>query len=190
MWVEEKRPEAKKVIRDLNLTITSTFVPYSQTRDAVEQPLVRQRSMNWVVSLFRGSRFVVTSAYQLGVQDCPSYAGGPAFPFGFTGGIVRETELGLFATTQNFGKKIKPRPESVIEMLVMLEKTRLDSCFKVWADRRGLDPYDPDTLRLYRQGMDIYTRMRAALGDENLARLEHAYSGMWVTPTTVIFDAE
>lgn len=62
-------PDPKSVVDELGLTVEALFVPFSQSRNKNEQHI----SLNWIVTLKRGGKDVMTTEYSAGIAHCPGY---------------------------------------------------------------------------------------------------------------------
>lgn len=60
---------ASQAIADLGLTVESRFVPFSQSRNNGEKNF----SLNWIVTVKRNGRDVLSTDYMAGMGHCPGY---------------------------------------------------------------------------------------------------------------------
>lgn len=182
---ETQSPE--QAVADLGLTITSEFVPFSKSRNA--KPSKRDgkpwRSLNWVVTLYRNGKPVLTTEYSAGEAFCPAYKRFKARSYEQYQAIKYETETGREVTeifhgvcNGNPGNRetpILPDPLDVISSLVLDSEALQYSTYEDWADSLGYDPDSRDGERIYRQCLEYALKLRAAIGESGLAQLRTAF---------------
>ena len=167
------------ISEQFGLTVTSKFVPFSQSRNKDE----KHRTLNWVVTLHYNGREVLSTEYSAGEASCPSYKQGRRTIYDQEL-IDFETERGLPAKRlPSFGvvtctskKHIFPNPDDVVYSLIM-DADALDyPTFDNWADSFGYSTDSRSAEKIYRQCLEIGLRLRSSLGDEKLAELREAFS--------------
>lgn len=72
----EAKDKMRAAMDALGLTVTAEFVPFSQSRNAANDPGNKpgERSLNWRVTLNRNGAPILTTDYQAGIAHAPSYA--------------------------------------------------------------------------------------------------------------------
>lgn len=173
-----------QAVADLGLTITSEFVPFSKSRNA--KPSKRDgkpwRSLNWVVTLWRNGKPVITTDYSAGEAHCPAYKSNIKPPVMKNYAIDFEIENGYQAKLA-YGetyiaiksKPILPDPLDVIHSLVADSDVLDYSTHEDWADSLGYDPDSRNGERIYRQCLEYALKLRAAVGESGLAQLRTAF---------------
>lgn len=177
--MSEAKEKLAGVIDALGLSITSEFIPFSQSRNRHE----KQPSLNWRVSLLRNGRHILTTDYSAGCAHCPAYkrewAGGN-----------RHVKARAIALECKTGKKAKPGfgqgepyqsrqdilPDSV-DVIWSLSRDCdvLDyPCFEDWALDFGYDPDSRKAEKTYQDCLAIALQFRAAIGEDGLAALREA----------------
>ena len=174
-------------IAELGLTIESTFVPFSRSRNKGE----KHKSLNWRVTVKCNGRDVLSTDYSAGIAHCPSFGTKPPSPWpqAVANWVPLATDAECesgFATSRygfQFGHKalqdrkrpILPDTRNVIYSLVMDSSVLDAGGFESWA--ADLD-YDTDSRKaesIYRACLEIALSMRAALGDEGMRKLQDAF---------------
>lgn len=161
-----------EAIRELGLSITSRFVPWSQSRNKHE----KQPSLNWRVTLLRNSREILTTDYSAGAAHCPSYSRDSKH------GVEFECEHGVHkyppdgsGPIERIRFPIKPDLKSVIYSL-LTDADALDyATFEDWADNFGYDPDSRKAENIYRECLSLGLKLRAAIGDEGMRKLSEAF---------------
>jgi len=166
------------------LTVTSVFVPFSQSRNKNDEG----PSLNWRVTLLRDGREVLTTDYGAGAGHCPAY-GARAVSVDRLRRVSRneairaECENGFEATgLQSSGvalvnrkMPILPSPTDVVYSLVS-DSSVLDSGrFEEWASELGYDEDSRKAEKIYRDCLDLALKLRAGLGESVLSELRTAF---------------
>jgi hypothetical protein len=158
-----------------DITVTSVFVPWSQSRNKNE----KDRSLNWLISIHRKGRLILTTDYMAGIGHCPSYKQGARWTLDYTKLIEAETEQGFAAHKIQLWsqpaidrkKPILPDTAGVIHSLY-LDYTILDSSgFEDWASELGYDTDSRKAEKMYRDCLELALKIRAGFGDELIREL-------------------
>ena len=175
-----------ETLAKLGLTVESNFIPFSQSRNKAE----KSPSLNWIVTIKRNSREILTTDYMAGMGHCPSYNKKPPAawdrPNRFWNPLVCgfECETGfaispVVSWRRDFvadrKKPILPDPESVIHSLVMDSSVLNHGGFEEWASDYGYDTDSRSAESTYRACLEIALKLRAAIGDAGLEQLQTAY---------------
>jgi hypothetical protein len=161
-------------VNELGLIVESTFVPWSQSRNAKPNPKTPDYSLNWRVKLMHKGRVILETDYGAGQAHCPSYkqklSGG--YTLGEAEAIRFECEIGK----AKIGRKpILPDSLDVIGCLAQ-DADCLDSpTYEEWASNLGYDEDSRKGEAIYRLCLEHALKLRAALGEKALEKLrEHA----------------
>ena len=184
-----------RAMAELGLTVAAEFVPWSQSRNKDERvrdysgkPTDRpQRSLNWRITVKHNGRDVLATDYGAGIAHCPGYRQNDrsisqaeliefetetGYPGHVTGGgsVIRKDSPAR-------AKRIEPDPVDVIASLVM-DSSVLDSGgFEDWASDLGYDIDSRKAEAVYRACLEIALKLRAAIGEDGLAKLRAATDG-------------
>ncbi len=172
-------------IAELGLTVDSVFVPYSQSRNKSE----KHKSLNWIVTIKRNGREVLKTDYSAGITHCPGYNRKVSdrwnrpvktwqdaiCEFECESGFQSSTFTTLGGFSANKSEPIKPNPLDVIYSLNMDSDVLNYSTFEDWAETLGYDPDSRSAEKVYRACMEIALKMRAALGESGLSRLNEIF---------------
>ena len=172
-------------IASLGLTVESVFVPFSQSRNKAEQ----SPSLNWVVTVKRNGRDVITTDYSAGMCHCPAYKrkvpatwNRPARmwqPLACAAECENGNELGAFTSWGGFrhdrAKPILPDALDVIYSLVMDSSVLDAGGFENWAADYGYATDSRSAESTYRACLDIALKMRGAIGESGLETLHDAF---------------
>ncbi len=170
-------------IAALGLTVTAEFVPWSKSRSHTAGAKVTERSLNWRVTLHHKGRAVMTIDYAAGIAHCPSYArmrrDGRWISVSDAEALEFETEKGRRAGRRGEpaylpGAPIEPRAADVIASLAN-DAAAIDYPeYEAWANDLGYDPDSRKGEAIYRACLQTGLRLRATLGDADLATLRDA----------------
>jgi hypothetical protein len=164
------------VARELGLTMTAVFVPWSQSRNKAE----KHPSLNWTVTLhnYAGKRAVLTTDYGMGCGHCSAYKASVR-ELGGHNSLMRDAALRAECEKGrgSDGKKHEPDLRDVLYSL-MSDAGVLDSAsFEDWASELGYDTDSRSAEATYRACLDIALKLRHALGETSLAKLREACEG-------------
>ncbi len=67
--MQTSKERLSQAIEKAGLSVKSTFVPFSQSRNKDE----KQPSLNWKVTLVHNGKDVITTDYMAGCAHCPAY---------------------------------------------------------------------------------------------------------------------
>lgn len=150
-----------EAIAAYELDVTSTFVPFSQSRNAN-----KHRSLNWRITLTKSGRDVLTTDYGVGCGRCPSYKGY------VTQDVVDECETGRARVRR---KPILPNTVDVIASLVLDADVLNYPTFEEWAQSFGYDDDSRKAEATYRACLSHALALRGAVGDVGLRTLQEAF---------------
>lgn len=167
----ENKQHITDVINSLGLTMTTVFVPWSRSRNAGE----KYPSLNWLVTIKRNGREVLTTDYSAGCGHCPSYKQHEN-SVDYWNKIKNECEYGKRSIGAPAGKRsLEPDMADVLHSLLDTSEALEHSCFESWADEFGYDSDSREAEATYKQYLDIGLKLRAAIGDTGLAKLREAF---------------
>lgn len=173
------KEKIEAVAAELGITMTTVFVPWSQSRNKGE----KQPSLNWEVTLHRkvgpgdGGVTVLTTDYSAGYGHCPSYKPRATI---FSDKAVRfECKHGHAALGDNdccftAGKAILPEFADVLHSLASEAEVLDRSSFEEWASELGYDTDSRKAEGVYRACLEIALKLRNALGEDGLKKLQEA----------------
>lgn len=174
---------AEQTINDvaakLGLTIKTVFVPFSQSRSKNE----KDPSLNWIVTLLKNNKPILTTDYMAGCGNCPSYEASVK-QLGNHNSIMRDDAirqecesgkkyLGYYANigAHKTGKKLEPKLANVLYSLCLDSDVINYGTFEEWARDLGYDPDSRSGEKIYRSCLEISLKLRNGLGDEGLKEL-------------------
>lgn len=168
-------------VRDIGLTMTAVFVPWSQSRNKGE----KYPSLNWLVTLHIGKSELLTTNYMAGSGHCPAYkasvrAMGGANCIMRQDAIKWECENGKTARTMEGYSHITGGNPILLDMRDVLHSLVPDADvidaggFIEWADTFGYDSDSRKAEATYRACLEIALKLRNSLGEANLTKLREA----------------
>lgn len=167
---------AEQTINDvaakLGLTIKSVFVPFSQSRNKSE----KDPSLNWVVSLLKNDRVILTTDYMAGCGHCPSYKQ-LKMSLMDKEAVDYECEHGKKAkyiggTSHIFGgAAIEPKLADVLHSLCLDSDVINYGTFEEWAGDLGYDPDSRKAHKIYKTCLEFAIKLRNGIGDKGLKEL-------------------
>lgn len=172
-------------IAELGLTVDSVFVPYSKSRNKAE----KHKSLNWTVTLKLNGREILSTDYSAGIAHCPGYDKKVSPHWDRPAKTWRnaicefECESGFHAKQftawggflADKSRPIMPNAIDVIHSLTMDSDVLNYSTFEDWAENFGYDPDSRNGEKVYKACMKIALKMRAALGESGLSRLNEIF---------------
>lgn len=166
----------QEAIKKHGLTVESHFVPFSLSRNKAE----KNKNLNWIVTLRRNGREVLTTDYSAGVAHCPAYEIKGQSKQEKDALIAVECESGFAQILMTWGSVYKGRPiypdsVNVIWCLVMDSGVLFYGGFEDWAAEYGYDTDSRKAESLYRQCLDSALKLQAALGPDALEELREAF---------------
>lgn len=197
-WREQhKIDQAKRqaIMDRLGLSIVSTFVPFSQSRNKAE----KSPSLNYRVTLRRAApppnapafSEILTTDYSMGSGHCPAYSA-PVKELGSHGSITREATIrwecehgkrgwatdSMGVVMARHGARtapILPQPLDVMHSLMSDADVIDASTFEDWASNYGYDTDSRKAEAMYRQCLELALKMRNGIGEAGLAELAEAF---------------
>jgi len=164
-----------KKVQDAGIDITSTFVPYSASRNAKPDATIEDMSLNWKVTFSKnGESFTVD--YNKGIGHCPSYKFTNKITKDYANAIKAECETGHEAHLSGVGQlayhaMITLWPDEVIECIIMDSSVLDYSDFESWADDYGLDKDSRKAEAIYRACVKQSQDMQSVFGYELIEEL-------------------
>ncbi len=170
-------PEIDTKIKELGLTVESKFVPFSQSRNKNE----KYPSLNWLVTLKRNGRKILSTDYMSGSGHCPSYRQNDnsidhalqvktECETGFKSGYVSFT--GVVVSDKK--KPILPDIKDVLYSLLM-DSDALDYEFSEWASNFGYEEDSRKAEKIYNECVNLGLQMQRALGQDKVQELREVY---------------
>lgn len=166
-----------KKLEKLGLTIESTFVPWSKSRNAGE----KYPSLNWKITLLKNGNKVLETDYMAGCAHCPSYKQMDN-SYDQRQIILSECENGYRAKTfystgaiqSDKNHPILPKPADVIYSLLM-DADVLDYNFSEWASNFGYDEDSRKAEKIYKDCQEIALKLIRGLGSEEIKSLQKLF---------------
>lgn len=172
---EARRAAIAATLESLKLTVESCFVPFSQSRNKAE----KHKSLNWIVTVKRNGRDVLSTDYSAGVAHCPSYKQGNSVAVILAN---HECETGRKAKFDWTGKPYSPQgamilPDAVdVFYSLTMDSGVLDYAgFEDWASEYGYDTDSRQAENVYHACLEIALKLRADIGGSGLETLKTAY---------------
>ncbi len=192
--IKAANAKRRELMERLGLSIASTFIPWSQSRNKGE----KNPSLNYRVELRRAApapnvppySVILETDYSMGMGHCPAYKA-PVAKMGNRNSVMRDKCIrwecehgktanyleGLDTITPKGGPAILPDPLDVMDSL-LLDVGVIDcASFEEWARDLGYDPDSRKAEAIYRVCLETALKMRAALGDATLTELLLAFAG-------------
>lgn len=165
----------------LDLSITSVFVPWSSSRSYVANGTITDRSLNWIITVHRAGRAVLSTDYTAGLAHAPAYRNDKAYGRNYSllkaEALTYETERGLTHRAPGVYAKaapILPDPTAVL-WSILQDADALDAGgFESWAGNFGCSVDSRKAEATYRACVEIALKLRAAIGDEGVKTLRVA----------------
>lgn len=177
---DDQSAHRARLIRELGLTLDAKFIPWSQSRNKSE----KTPSLNWVVTLKRNGRLVIETDYMQGCGHAPSAKNTKLDKYQQRAAETLECETGKHAT-KSWGSNVSfapsarhvasPSVEAVLYSLLCDASVIYEGSFEDWAASLGYDTDSRKAESIWRQCIETSLKLRAALGEENLAKLRDAY---------------
>jgi hypothetical protein len=182
MTTETKLDPAATIER-LGLTVASTFVPFSQSRNAKK----KHKSLNWRVTLQKDGRDIITTDYSAGIAHCPAYKAsvrrlGERDSIMRHEAIAQECEGGRAVSVgEGTGfifkhQDILPSACDVIYSLLADADVLNEFSYEDWAANTGYNPDSRKGEALYRAYLEIALKLRNGIGKAALAELREAFA--------------
>lgn len=179
------KQETLDVITKMGLTVTAKFVPHSQSRNKAD----KSPSLNWIVTVSRGGREVLTTEYGAGMGHCPSFNAKPVQSWNRPVSDFKplacafECESGLrakfFSWSSDFTGDSKapilPDSADVLYSLAMDSSVLDYGTFEDWADEFGYDKDSRKGEATYRACLELALKLRNGIGESGLSLLREAF---------------
>lgn len=171
--------ERTAALEALGLSLKSTFVPFSQSRHA--KPAKGEkvwRSLNWKVTLSRGTRELISTDYSQGEARCPAYE--EKDHYYRDKAIVMEIETGKIASIlRSIGAIYRTKPIPGPTLLEVCYSLAMDAqsgqeSFSDFCSNYGYDEDSRKAEETWRACVDIYKAFGASL-TESMGRIVEGY---------------
>jgi hypothetical protein len=172
---------AQKTVDALGLTVTSRFIPFSQSRNKAE----KYKSLNWEVTVHLGDVAILSTLYSAGIAHAPSYKHSDKAETHHR--VNWECENGYKAQGVRWGRTpeaygamvernaIKPDTLDVLYSLAMDADALEYAGFEDWANSLGYDTDSRKAEKVFTECLGIALKLRHALGEEGLKALREAF---------------
>ncbi len=176
MLTETPETKINRTAADLGITMTAAFVPWSMSRNKAE----KHPSLNWLVTIHKADRPILTTDYMAGSGHCPGYKQSD-HSLSQAELITWECEHGKpgwitagGSVMTRGGKPIMPELADVLHSLASDSDVLDASTFEEWASELGYDTDSRQAEKTYRACLEIALKLRSALGETGLASLREA----------------
>jgi hypothetical protein len=170
----EKNAAIDAVLLEFGVTMAAHFVPQSMSRSRGE----KRPSLNWIVTVIRPGKSVLTTDYMQGIGHVPGY---PLQQQGFRkSGIPkhdydRASETGKYPRSNfHYPKLSAPELRDVLHSLLM-DTSDLDGSFESWAGGVGYDTDSRKAEALYHACLKLERELRALFSVAELERLREVF---------------
>lgn len=174
------------ILEQMGVTLSAEFVPFAQSRNKKE----KEPSLNWLVTLKKGDREVLTTDYMQGCGHCPAYQRNnfntptvnPANEK--RAAIAQECATGFEAKGGMMGGQFKRgrklEPEVIDVFYSLLSDSSVLDCrdFADWASDFGMDADSIKARAMYDACMADALKLRAAFGDKTMSDLRELFEDM------------
>lgn len=173
-------PAIDATIAAAGLTVSTVFVPFSQSRNKAE----KNPSLNYQITIQRNGRDVLTTDYMMGQAHCPAYRlsmkeAGHANSIMRAKMIRAECETGRAAIAGRIarqGPAILPNPRDVIYSIIRDADAIDFRDFAEWANEYAYCEDSRKAEAIYRACLSHALALRSALGDDHMRALREAFT--------------
>ena len=167
-----------QAIEKYNLRMEAVFVPFRESRNKNE----KNKSLNWKVSIFSGSRKILETDYSAGIGHCPAYSKKWESTYEKNVAIELETSRGLRSVKKHWTidstqvDPILPDFKSVLHSLV-LDGSAIDAGgFENWAAEFGYDIDSRKAFDTYQACFSTGMNLVNAIGISGYKELQEAFA--------------
>jgi hypothetical protein len=190
-WKEIRREQVEfihKELDSLGITMECEFVPFSKSRNAKETKKDTDFSINWKVTIERGTRSFTTD-YMQGIGHLPEsmqrkgkYCSLQNFELikygcetGKVGFISDYSTVGGVLSSPSKQRLKPPTIEDVLYSLLMDSEVLNYSTFKDWADEFGYNSDSIKDKKVYEECLRIALQMRQLFSDVEINNLNELF---------------
>lgn len=180
METTTKQPETlETACAALGLTYTADFVPFSKSRNAKKATKPGDYSLNWKVTIAKGSRSLTTD-YMQGIAHIPGHKQNTRYTSMAWEDLKFTCEQGKTAGKEGSVTRIgsKPIPAPLLRDVLYslaLDAGALDyATFEDWASDFGYEKDSRSAEKTYQACLKIALELRAMIGDAGLQSLRDA----------------
>lgn len=171
-------------LTEMGITMESVFIPFDKSRNKDE----KCRTMNWEVTIKKGTRTVLFTEYSAGAGHCPSYK--LPVPAWFTTGSngrnasywqhlssIFETKYGVkYNRFESIGgEHIQPNFVDVMYSLVSDYSVLDYADYESFADSYGYDQDSRKGEEIYKAGVRHGLKLRGSLGEDKMQELQEIF---------------
>lgn len=182
----ERKAKIESILSEMGLTAEAKFIPHSKSRNAGE----KNPMLNWIVTLKRNGRDILTTDYSAGMGHCPGYGSEPPAQWHRRAKdwqdsvCAEECETGYpqkyWGRMGGFKRKpdstpIMPDPVDVMYSLVMDSSVLDYSEYEDWAAEYGYDPDSRKGESVYRECLKLALKLRSGIGESGMETLQDAF---------------
>ena len=164
-----------KIVRELEergLSIESVFIPFSKSRNKDKENM----SLNWIVTLFKDGKKILSADYMAGIAHCPSNQH-RATMYSHEA-VIAECETG-FQSSENFNLRRKDKPIlpdfASFVYSILMDSEAFEYSFQDWCDNYGCDTDSIKAEKMYRECLDTARELYLALGTSEVEELHELF---------------
>lgn len=178
--METKHEALNALLETLGIYYSATFVPFSRSRNAKENPNIEDLSLNWKVKLEHaayagGAACVIGTDYMQGIGHIPGYKHRLSLTVDEYDSLLATCEFGRTRHRYLASKPLPPPLLRDVMHCLVSDAEAIDYTFEDWAANCGYDTDSRKAESVYSRCLDIGLRLRRMLGDEKLIALREAY---------------
>ena len=167
--------------------MSAKFVPFSKSRHAKPNPKLSDRSLNWVITIKKKDREILTTDYSQGIGHCPCeiftrVTGRDRLTrntLDYEAAVIQETEQGTCWNGRVIFTVSKPvPPPSIVDVFYCLAfdaEVLTAGSFEEWAADFGYDSDSRSAERTYNACLKIALKLQAEIGANALLQLREAF---------------
>lgn len=161
-------------IKELGLSITAEFIPWSQSRHFKKDAKLSDYSLNWKVTLHKNGKEFLSTCYTAGIGHCKNKPAKQGRETIYEANLIIAECEGK-AICEGGITRAKPCPRDVIYSVVADSDVLEYGCFEDWASTYGYDTDSRKAEAIYRACLEHGLKIRLALGEEGLSKIREAY---------------
>jgi uncharacterized protein YodC (DUF2158 family) len=162
-------------IKDLGLTMTAVFIPWSKSRRREDSPRPSDYSLNWRVTLLKGGKEVITTDYSAGIGHCRTYPKHSRRPTIFEWNrVVAECE-GKAICEAGITRANDPALRDIVHSILMDSEVIDHGSFESWAMDYGYNPDSRKAEATYRTCLEHGLKLRLAIGNAGITQLREVF---------------
>lgn len=180
----ERDARIDALLSELGLTMTAVFVPFSQAEKwETEKGKPPQETITHRCDIFRDrnaspANRIWSGEFHQGIGCLPAWMHTGRRTLDMNEAIKQAIETGKYPAARGMWSSKKVAPPALRDVMhsILMDASAIDEgSFEEWAPNLGYDPDSRKAEAIYRACLETALKLRAALGDANLARLREAF---------------